>query len=324
MKNSSSQKQSQNQSNLKTRKRNPDNLKTSLSDTSIKAPKPADLSFHPIEVPYPVEAPKSDFKKFLKEVRKKAKSEKEKGTLFERAIRDFLKQSPEHSFENVWMRKDWPELKKYGFPLKDLGIDLIAREKETGRYWAIQCKCYDEHYQVNKPDIDSFFTESGKKPFEVRLIVTTTNNWGPHALEALKKQTKECKTIDLHYLETVDFEWNLQKIKRKSEGKRLRLHQKEAVNRSEEYFKTQDRGKLIMACGTGKTFTSLRVAETVTPKNGNILFLAPSISLISQTLREYAYERKIPQRYLVVCSDTKAGKDSDEEDINDLQRTLKK
>ena len=216
------------------------------------------------------------------------------------------------------MRKDWPDLKKYGFPVKDLGIDLVAKEKETGRFWAIQCKCYDELYQVNKPDIDSFFTESGKNPFSVRLIVTTTNNWGANAEEALKRQTKECIVMDLHYLEKVDFKWSLQSVKRRIRKKQLRPHQSEAVNKSAEYFKTQDRGKLIMACGTGKTFTSLCITETVTPENGNILFLAPSISLISQTLREYAYERKTTQRYLVVCSDAKAGKDSDEENVNDL------
>ena len=74
-----------------------------------------------------------------------------------------------------------------------------------------------------------------------------------------------------------------------------------------------------MACGTGKTFTSLRIVEKITPESANILFLAPSISLISQTLREYAYQRKKPQRYLAVCSDTKAGKDTDGYDVNDLQ-----
>ena len=124
--------------------------------------------------------------------------------------------------------------------------------------------------------------------------------------------------MDLHYLEKVDFKWSLQSVKRRIRKKQLRPHQSEAVNKSAEYFKTQDRGKLIMACGTGKTFTSLCITETVTPENGNILFLAPSISLISQTLREYAYERKTTQRYLVVCSDAKAGKDSDEENVNDL------
>ena len=266
-----------------------------------------------------VETPKSSFKTFLNEIRKKAKNEREKGYLFERAIKDFLKESPEYSFENVWLWANWPDLKKYGFSKKDLGIDLVAKEQETGKFWAIQCKCYDENYQVNKTDIDSFFTESGKNPFQVRLIVTTTNNWGPNAESALKNQKTECKTLDLHALNTADFEWNFKKIKRKSEQKYLRDHQKEAVQKSLEHFKTNHRGKLIMACGTGKTFTSLRIVEKITPENANILFLAPSISLISQTLREYAWQRKKPQRYLAVCSDTKAGKDTDGYDVNDLQ-----
>ena len=318
MKDSFEQKQSQYQSNLKNRRKKlSGNLQVPPPDASVKNPKSDSVYFHPIHSP--TETSQSDFKNFLKEIRKRAKSEREKGEIFERAIRDFLKQSPEHSFENVWMRKDWPDLKKYGFPVKDLGIDLIAKEKETGKFWAIQCKCYDEHYQLNKPDIDSFFTESGKKPFEVRLIVTTTNNWGVNAEEALKNQTKNVKTLGLHELEQFNFKWSLLSVKRKVGEKRLRKHQSEAVNKSAEYFKTQDRGKLIMACGTGKTFTSLRITETITSKNGNILFLAPSISLISQTLREYAYERKTPQRYLAVCSDTKVGKDSNEENINDLQ-----
>ena len=261
----------------------------------------------------------SDFRGFLREIRAKAKNEREKGAFFERAVRDFLKQSPEYSFENVWLWPDWPDLRKHGFSKKDLGVDLVAREKETGRFWAVQCKCFDENHQVERQDIDSFFTYSGKKPFEVRLIVTTTANWGVNALEALKSQTKECKTLDLHDLETADFEWSFQKVKRKAEQKYLRDHQKEAVRKSAEHFKTKDRGKLIMACGTGKTFASLRIVEKVTPENGNILFLAPSISLISQTLREYAWQRKKSQRYLAVCSDTKAGKDTDGYDVNDLQ-----
>ena len=262
---------------------------------------------------------RSDFRGFLQTIREKAKSEREKGAFFERAVRDFLKQSPEYSFENVWLWPNWPELRKHGFSKRDLGIDLVAKEQETGRFWAVQCKCFDESYQVNKQDIDSFFTLSGKNPFKVRLIVTTTADWGVNALDALKNQTKECKTLGLHDLEQADFEWSFQKVKRKAEQKYLRDHQKEAVCKSTDHFKTNNRGKLIMACGTGKTFASLCIVEKITPENGNILFLAPSISLISQTLREYAWQRKKPQRYLAVCSDTKAGKDTDGYDVNDLQ-----
>ena len=249
------------------------------------------------------------FKHFLSEIRKRAKTEREKGYFFERAIREFLQKSPEYPFEKVWLWSDWPELSKYNFSKKDLGIDLVAKEQETGTFWAIQCKCFDENYQVSKQDIDTFFAQSGKNPFNVRLIVTTTANWGVNALETLKNQTKECKTLDGHDLEKAEFDWSFQKVKRKAEQKYLRDHQNEAVQKSAEYFKTEDRGKLIMACGTGKTFTSLRIVEKITPKTGNILFLAPSISLISQTLKEYAWQRKKPQRYLAVCSDAKAGKD---------------
>ena len=261
----------------------------------------------------------TNFKHFLSELRKRAKTEREKGELFEKAIREFLQQSPEYSFENVWLWSNWPDLKKYNFSKKDLGIDLVAKEQETGTFWAIQCKCFDENRQVNKQDIDSFFTLSGKNPFKTRLIVTTTANWGTNALEALKNQTKECKILDLYDLEKAECDWNFQKVKRKAERKYLRDHQNEAVQKSAEYFETEDRGKLIMACGTGKTFTSLRIVEKITPKNGHILFLAPSISLISQTLREYAWQRKKPQRYFAVCSDAKAGKDTDGYDVNDLQ-----
>lgn len=261
----------------------------------------------------------SDFKTFLNEIRRKAKTEREKGAIFERAVRDFLKKSPEYSFENVWLWPEWPNLRKYGFLKRDLGIDLVAREHETGRLWAVQCKCFDESYQVNKQDIDSFFTLSGKNPFKVRLIVTTTANWGVNALDALKNQTKECKTLDLHDLEQADFEWDFQRVKRKQIRKYLRDHQKEAVQKSVGHFQKENRGKLIMACGTGKTFTSLRILEKITPEKGTVLFLAPSISLISQTLKEYAWQRKKPQRYLAVCSDTKAGKDTDGYDVNDLQ-----
>ena len=145
-----------------------------------------------------------NFKTFLNEIRKKAKTEREKGEFFEKAIREFLHLSPEYSFENVWLWSNWPDLKKYNFSKKDLGIDLVAKERETGNFWAIQCKCFDENRQVSKTDIDSFLSESGKNPFKTRLIVTTTANWGVNALEALKNHTKECKILDQYDLEKAE------------------------------------------------------------------------------------------------------------------------
>ena len=252
---------------------------------------------------------KMKFRDFLKIIREKSRSPRELGNRFERAIRDFLKASPEHDFEDVWLWNDWPDLKKYGFS-KDLGIDLVAQERETGKFWAIQCKCYKETLEVRKENIDSFFNHSGKEPFEVRLIVTTTNKWSENAEQSLKNQKTMCHTLKLSDLEQVDFEWYFSgKAKRGKNRKILNPHQIEAVNKTFKHFKDKDRGKLIMACGTGKTLTSLAIVEKATPENAKVLFLAPSIALISQTLREYAYERKAPQRYLAVCSDAKVGED---------------
>ncbi|MEU7384426.1 DEAD/DEAH box helicase family protein [Streptomyces sp. NPDC042207] len=40
-----------------------------------------------------------------------------------------------------------------------------------------------------------------------------------------------------------------------------RPHQREAINAVFQGFAEHDRGKLIMACGTGKTFTGLKIVE---------------------------------------------------------------
>ena len=265
---------------------------------------------------------KMNFKEFLKEIRLKAQNPGQLGELFERAIKDFLKQSPEHDFEDVWMWLDWPDRKKYHFQT-DAGIDLVAKERETGKIWAIQCKCYAENVQIKKENIDSFFNLSGKEPFKARLIVTANNNWSSHAEQSIENQTKPCHTLKLSDLEQVLFDWSISgKTKRRPKRKPLREHQKEAVNSTFEHFKSKDRGQLIMACGTGKTLTSLAIVEKCTSENSKVLFLAPSIALINQTLREYAYQSKpLSQRYLVVCSDQKVGKEETGQTISDLQRS---
>ena len=200
-----------------------------------------------------------------------------------------------------------------------MGIDLVAKEKETGEFWAVQCKCYDKNHPISKGDLDTFFSLSGKKPFEKRIFVTTSTKWGKNAKATIDGQSKNCTLIDLTKLEKAEFDWTETSVKRRAQ-KEIRPHQKKALESVKHYFSEgHERGKLIMACGTGKTFTSLRIVEKLTPKTGRVLFLAPSISLISQTLREYAYERKDDQRYLVICSDKKSGKDSEGEDVLDLQ-----
>ena len=259
------------------------------------------------------------FNTFLKHLRTIAKSEREKGELFELAMRDYLRQSPEHNFINVWLWRNWPELGKYGFTKQDSGIDLVAEEKETGKVWAIQCKFYHEDSQINREALDSFLASSRGEPFEQHLIVTTTYNWGKNAKDILQRKGKNCHVIDPAILETVPFGWHSNgRVERQETRKTPLVHQLSATAKAKTHFAAHERGKLIMACGTGKTYTSLQIVEEITAKRANILFLAPSISLVSQTLREYAYECQDKQRYVIVCSDSKADRDSDGYTVADL------
>ena len=84
-------------------------------------------------------------------------------------------------------------------------------------------------------------------------------------------------------------------------------------------FAEHDRGKLIMACGTGKTFTALRIAEAVAGVGGRVLYLVPSISLFQQSMREWAEQRAVPHRYVGICSDTRAGRTDEAATLTELE-----
>lgn len=179
----------------------------------------------------------------------------------------------------------------------DTGIDLVALTHE-GDYWAIQCKCYQESATIDKPAVDSFLSTSSKEfknenllttGFAHRLWISTTNKWGTNATEAIRNQNPPVTRINLFGLMESPVDW--EKLEQGVHGeaartarKSLRPHQKEALDNTHEHFKNADRGKLIMACGTGKTFNSLRIAENETDGNGTVLFLVPSIALLGQTL----------------------------------------
>ncbi|HMX33494.1 MAG TPA: DEAD/DEAH box helicase family protein [Leptospiraceae bacterium] len=262
-------------------------------------------------------AKKSDLEVLLYNFRTVAVSEREKGTYFEELIRTYLKNEPKYKdlYEEVWHYGDWA--KQEGMDARDTGIDLVARANGTNEYYAIQCKFYDPDYRVQKSDIDSFFTASGKKPFSHRVIVTTTNNWSEHAEDALLNQTPPVTKIDLYALENSQIDWSKYKSKTKpvfKPKKKLRPHQEIAVKSVLEGLKKEERGKLIMACGTGKTFTSLKIAEKLAGKGKRVLFLVPSLALLSQSLTEWTQESEVPLHSFAVCSDSEVGKKRNKED----------
>lgn len=244
-------------------------------------------------------------------------TEREKGTYFEELICAYLRNEATYSdlYDKVWTFANWA--KEQGLSGKDSGIDLVARTQGTGEYHAIQCKLYAEDYKVQKKDIDSFFTASGKAPFSHRVIVATTNNWSEHAEDALQGQQPPVSKIDLQALEDSQIDWAKyqpnQAVALKAK-KQLREHQQTALNAVAAGLKDAERGKLIMACGTGKTFTSLKIAEQQAGKGKRVLFLVPSLSLLSQTLTEWTQESATPLHSFAVCSDSDVGKKRKAED----------
>lgn len=241
--------------------------------------------------------------------REDARSNRDLGDRFERLVAAFFRSDPLYAdrFSDVWLWNQWPDKGRVG----DVGIDLVAKERATGAYCAIQCKFYLPEHTISKEDIDSFFTAAGRDPFTSCMIVSTTDRWGKNAEDALH-QSKPVVRIGLRDLRASPIDWSKFDPKRTTTlglqpKKELRPHQEAAIRDVLKGFKKSDRGKLIMACGTGKTFTALRLAESVAPR-GHVLFLVPSLSLMSQSVREWTAESKRPIHALAVCSDANIGK----------------
>lgn len=261
------------------------------------------------------------FKDILEEFRSKSFSEKEKGTQFERLIQSWLRTDPRYSqLTEVWLWENFPSRKDFGG--KDIGIDLVAKT-ELGDYWAIQCKCYKENTSIDKPAVDSFLSTSSKTfrdpetlqtvKFAVRMWISTTEKWGPTAEEAIRNQDPPLTRVGLVDLESSPVEWGklLEGIEGKDAligGKTPLKHQLEAVSKAAHHYSVNDRGKLIMACGTGKTYTSLVMVETLLKQKGLVLFMVPSISLLGQSLNAWAADAKKPIKAVCICSDSKASR----------------
>jgi predicted helicase len=253
----------------------------------------------------------------LRHYREAAATNRESGTYFEELAALYFRTEPMYRdrYRKVVPYAEWAERQQ--LDRRDAGIDLVA-ETTDNEYHAIQCKLYAPEYRVQKADIDSFFTASGKKPFTHRVIVSTTSQWSEHAEESLRDQHTPVTKIDLAALESSVIDWaryaprvEAPAIKAK---KSLRPHQRDALAAVRAGLETHDRGKLIMACGTGKTFASLKVAEAVAGEGKRVLFLVPSLALLSQTLTEWTQESNTPLHSFAVCSDSDVGKKRKKDD----------
>ncbi|WP_375679352.1 MULTISPECIES: DEAD/DEAH box helicase [unclassified Bartonella] len=250
----------------------------------------------------------------LEYYRQKAKSPRELGTMFENLVMVYLTKDPlqKQEYEKVQTYLEWAQ--EHDEDGTDIGIDLVATIRDEGGYAAIQCKCYDASHIIKKEDIDSFIAASGKKIFTRRILVDSTEtDWSDNVELTCEGQEIRPQRINLFDLENSQIDWGAYKeqgqaVLKEKPKKKLLDHQKEALEKVCEGLKEADRGKLIMACGTGKTFTSLKIAETIAGQGKRVLFLVPSLALISQTIREWTEDTEVPLRSFAVCSDTQVGK----------------
>lgn len=260
----------------------------------------------------------------LEEFRKIFANERDKGTAFEKIVKIYLENEPKYReiIEKVWMWTDFP----YRDNIGDTGIDLVAKTVYD-EYWAIQCKFYAEDHEITKGDVDTFLATSSKyfyvdgekRKYDYRLFASTTNYYSKNAEETLLDQDPPVGRISLETLLESQIDWKkyspVQNVIELKDKNTPRNHQNKAIKDVLYGFKKHDRGKLIMACGTGKTFTSLRIAEEQLNGTGNVLFLVPSIALASQTLTEWAAQCRYSFNAAIVCSDNKASKGEESIDL---------
>lgn len=256
----------------------------------------------------------------LNAYRESARSEREKGDYFERLVRVFLENddTQKQYYSEVVPFADWA--KAQGWSKTDTGIDLVATLADGSGYAAIQCKFYSPNHSIQKPDIDSFISAASNDLF-TRLIIadTTRKEFGRNASETLDKLSKDWNRIGINELEASRIDWS-QFIRTGTISlapkKQLRDHQRDALKEVMDGLVEADRGKLIMACGTGKTFTGLRIAETMAGKGKRVLFMVPSLALMSQTVREWKNDCQEDFTAFSACSDTKVGRNADADSLD--------
>ena len=247
--------------------------------------------------------------------------ERDRGRAFEPLVTQVLRTDPLYKarFAEVWPWNEWP-----GRDGGDIGIDIVAK-RHDGALAAIQCKCQD---RIDKHHIDSFLSESQRRllgePYTERYIFSTATVWSDNAARAISRIDPPVQRVDFFGLDGANIDWDaylkdeLAPLTTRTR-KQLRAHQVKALNDVLAGFEESDRGKLIMACGTGKTLTALRIAERVAGSGGRVLFAAPSLSLLAQSMREWGADAETFLRAFAVCSDTKVGRtDGDGTRIYDM------
>lgn len=263
-----------------------------------------------------------EFKDLLAKFRAESKDERTKGTKFELFCVKFLREYElyKKEFEKVDMWDNW------GFGESDSGIDIVAKT-HNGEYVAIQCKCYDENTKLDLKQLSTFFITKDRTfhlqgtpiQFTQYMLIDTADDITAKVSNFIEDTNIPFTRLDYNSIAQANINWAIFDEKGEIEfydKKQLRNHQKEAIEAIKKEFEINDRTKLIMACGTGKSLTGIRLFDNMID-NGQIgVFFAPSIALVAQTLKESFEQSEKSFRAFVVCSDKKVGsQDSNDEDM---------
>lgn len=260
-----------------------------------------------------------DIKDIYEQIVSESVDTRQQGTRYEHAVKWFLENDPAWSsrLEKVWM---WADSPTNGGDKGDYGIDLVARDATDGTYWAIQAKCYGKNKLAEK-DVATFLGFAGIHDTYQHLMVadTTPGGWTGNLAKVASggDVSKDLVRLSLDDMLEANLEWEsfAVGVEYDSASRKVhepRPHQRAAIDGVGRALADHDRCSVFMACGTGKTLMALRAAEELVGDGGTVLFLAPSISLVSQSMREWANQVRGRINPYVICSDATASSMDDE------------
>ncbi|MDR0751116.1 MAG: DEAD/DEAH box helicase family protein [Christensenellaceae bacterium] len=240
-----------------------------------------------------------------------------RGTVFEKIILKYFLTDKLYcaDIHSIYLWRDFPFKKEFGSG-HDVGIDLVVIT-HNAEFWAIQCKCYNADTIITKSQVNTFIATSSKlfkvngifKTFSRRFWISTSVKLTDHANNTLSNQNPPVVRINQYDLDKSGIDWEVLLNEQPltwAQPKQLELrnYQIDAIGAIFKHYKIYNRGCLIMACGTGKTFTALRAAEMLAIFNRLVIIFSPSISLESQTLRLFANQtNETNLNKICVCSD---------------------
>jgi len=254
----------------------------------------------------------SKFQQAIDIINKDSSNAKAKGEAFERLTKVFLESDAlqKQIFSKVWTYTEWAS-ENPSYSQTDIGIDLVAERRDGSGLCSVQCKNYAPHVQITKEDINSWVSASATSDFTSLLLVdTSTVGLGGHAQSTVDNLDKEFYRLPISAFEESRIDW-VQLIERGelrlAKAKDPMDHQLEALQAAKDGLEANDRGKIIMACGTGKTYTSLIIAEDIAGKGKLVLYMVPSLALMSQTVSSWKSDSTEEFNAFSACSDTKVG-----------------